>query len=180
MSEKKINLGTLVGGLALIIVGILILCNQDAFVKIVVICASIAAFVDGLYTLFVFRQWQFSDITRKLTLAKGIAMTVSGIIGFIMPLVAARTVVTVVVYVFAAMLIYSAFVSIQDAFVLKSIDREIPRGHFYVEAGFSVIVAVIFFADPYKVLSAFVQILAIAAIIIGLGFSVYSFLKNRD
>lgn len=180
MSKKRLNLGLLIGGLALVAVGVLILCNKEAFVKIVVVCASIAALADGLYTLFVFRKWQFADITRKLTLIKGIAMTASGIIGIVMPLVAARTVVTVVVYVFAVMLIYSAFVSLQDAFVLKSIDKDIPRGHFYVEAVFSTIIAVIFFADPYKILNAFVQIVAIAAIIIGVGFLFYSFLKNSQ
>lgn len=178
MKERKLNLGTLIGGILLLLVGILILCNQDAFVKIVVICASIAAFVDGIYTLVAYRQWQFTQLTSKLTLIKGILMLVSGIIGVIMPLVAAHAVVTVVVYVFAAMLVYAAFVSIQDAFVLKKIDADIPRGHFYLEALFSVVVAVIFFSDPYKILNAFVIVIAICAVVVGLGLGVYSFLKK--
>lgn len=179
MEDKKLNFGPFIGGLALIAIAILTLCHPEAFVKIIVVFASIAAFVDGIYTLFVFKQWAFVGITRKLTLIKGILMSVSGIIGIIMPLVAARAVVSIVVYVFAVMLLYSAFVSIQDAFVIRKLDYTVPRLHFYVEAVFSVFVAVIFFANPQSVLSTIVSVIGITGIAIGLGLIIYAFIGRK-
>jgi len=179
MSEKKVSLGSIIGGALLLCVGLFVLIKQDAFVKIVVICASIAAFVDGVYTLYEFREWKFVGVTRNLTLTKGILMVLSGIIGVFLPLFAAQAVVTVVVYVFAAMLLYSAFVSVENAIILKKINNEIPRGHFYVEAAFSALVSVIFFSDPSKILSAFVVIIGVTAVVVGIGFVILGILKKN-
>lgn len=176
MSKKTTGLGAIAASVFLAVIGLLILKHHDAFVKIVVICAGISAFADGVYTLFYYRKWNFADLTRRFTLIKGILMTVCGVFGIVMPIFAATAVITVITYIFAIMLVYSAFVSLQDAFVLRNISSDFPRAHFYVEAVFSLIVAVIFFSNPNKILSTLVDVIAISVLVFAFLFLAYGIL----
>lgn len=158
--------GLLIGAVALAI-GIIIINHANAFLKIIMIAAGIGSLVDGLYTLVGVKKWKFTSTTKTLTTIKGMESTLIGFAAIIMGIFAANEAFTVMVYIFAIGLIFSAVVSIQNASVAGEFDIKDMRGHFMAEAVIQILIAIILFFKPVETLELIVKILAIAFIVIG-------------
>lgn len=158
--------GLLIGAVALAI-GIIIINHANAFLKIIMIAAGIGSLVDGLYTLVGVKKWKLTSTTKTLTTIKGMESTLIGFAAIIMGIFAANEAFTVMVYIFAIGLIFSAVVSIQNASVAGEFDIKDMRGHFMAEAVIQILIAIILFFKPVETLELIVKVLAIAFIVIG-------------
>lgn len=154
-------------GAASLAVGILINSHTDALIKIVMIAAGIGACVDGFYTLVGMKKWKFSDTTKTLVTIKGYESMVLGIAAILIAVFAADTAITVMVYIFAIGLLFSAVVAFQNASVAGKFEIEDMRSHFFVEGIIELLVALLLFFKPVDTVYTIVRILAIGLMVIG-------------
>ncbi len=154
-------------GAVVIAVGIIIIGHTDSFLKIVMIAAGIGAIVDGVYTLIGIKKWKYTELTKNLAAIKGFESLAAGLAAVLVAIFAADTALTVMVYIFAVGLVFSSFVSFENAAVAKKFDIADMRSHFLVEGVISLLIAILLFFKPVDTLVKVVQILAIAFIVIG-------------
>jgi len=167
LSGKKSLISTVVIGAIILAIGILIINHTDSFLKIVMIAAGIGAFLDGFYTLMGVKKWKYTDLTKNLTLIKGFESLVLGIAAVIMAIFAADAALTVMVYIFAISLVFSAVVALQNAAVAGKFGITDKRTSFIIEAAIEALLALLLFFKPVETLVKVVQILAIVFIVIG-------------
>lgn len=167
LSGKKSLISTVVIGAIILAIGILIINHTDSFLKIVMIAAGIGAFLDGFYTLMGVKKWKYTDLTKNLTLIKGFESLVLGIAAVIMAIFAADAALTVMVYIFAISLVFSAVVALQNAAVAGKFGITDKRTSFIIEAAIEALIALLLFFKPVETLVKVVQILAIVFIVIG-------------
>ena len=167
LSGKKSLISTVVIGAIILAIGILIINHTDSFLKIVMIAAGIGAFLDGFYTLMGVKKWKYTDLTKNLTLIKGFESLVLGIAAVIMAIFAADAALTVMVYIFAISLVFSAVVALQNAAVAGKFGITDKRTSFIIEAAIEALIALLLFFKPVETLVKVVQILAIIFIVIG-------------
>ena len=157
----------LVAGAVILAVGILVMTHTDSFMKIVMIAAGIGTFIDGLYTLNGMKKWKYTDATRTLALVKGIESVAIGVAAVLVAILAAETALTVMVYIFAISLVFSAVVAFENAATASRFGIVEMRSHFIVEGIIASLVAIILFFRPVETLYKVVQILSIVLIVIG-------------
>ena len=168
MKVKNIGIIKLIiFGVAALFVGILILNHTDALVKIVMIAAGIGAFVDGLYTVIGMKKWNFSETTRTLATVKAYESMALGLAAVLVAIFAADTAITVMVYIFAIGLLFSAFVAFQNAAMSGKFEIQDMRNHFLIEGVIELLVAIILFFKPVETMYTVVKILAVGLIVIG-------------
>lgn len=170
-------------GAAALAVGILILNHTDALIKIVMIAAGIGACVDGFYTLAGMKKWKFSDTTKTLATIKGYESMILGIAAILIAIFAADAAITVMVYIFAIGLLFSAVVAFQNVAVAGKFEIEDMRSHFMVEGIIELLVAIILFFKPVDTVYTLVKILAIGLIVIGaimVCVSIYVMIKGKN
>ena len=168
MKTKAKNLITmLLIGVVAIVVGILIINHTDSFLKIVMIAAGIGAAISGVYTLIGVKKCHYTDLTKTLATVKGFESLVAGIAAVLVALFAADTALTVMVYIFAVGLVFSAIVSFENAAVVNKFDILDMRSHFIVEGVIYLLIAILLFCKPVDTLVKVVQILSIGFIVIG-------------
>ncbi len=167
--------GLIIGAITLAL-GILIIQHSNAFLKIIMVTAGAAALLDGIYTLIGIRRWQYTNLTKKLTLIKGLESTIVGLVAVLMGIFAADTAFTVMVYIFAISLVFSAIVSVQNAIVAGNFGIIDMRGHFIGEAVIEILIAIILFFKPVETLELIVKVLAIAFIVVGSLAIVFAFI----
>lgn len=173
----------LLAGAVILVVGILVITHTDSFMKIVMIAAGIGAFLDGLYTLNGMKKWKYTETTRTLTMIKGIESVAIGCAAVIVALFAAEAALTIMVYIFAIGLVFSAVVAFENAATASKFDIVDLRTHFIVEGVISALVAIILFFRPVDTLYRVVRILAVVFIAIGGAIviaSVVAFFSNRS
>ena len=95
-------------GIAALAVGILVMNHTDALIKIVMIAAGIGACVDGFYTIMGIKKWNFTEKTKTLATIKGYESMVLGLAAILIAIFAADTAITVMVWIFAIGLLFSA------------------------------------------------------------------------
>lgn len=166
-TRTKGLLKMLLAGAVILAVGILVMTHTDSFMKIVMIAAGIGTFVDGLYTLNGMKKWKYTDATRTLALIKGIESVAIGTAAVLVAILAAETALTVMVYIFAIGLVFSAIVAFENAATASRFGILEMRSHFIVEGIIASLVAIILFFRPVETLYKVVQILSIALIVIG-------------
>ena len=154
-------------GIVILTVGIIVINHTDSFLKIVMIAAGIGTFMDGLYTLNGMKKWKYTDTTENLATIKGIESIVIGVAAVLVAIFAADTALTVMVYIFAIGLVFSSFVSFQNAATAKRFGIEEMRTHFLVEGVITLLIAILLFFKPVETLVKVVQILAIGFIVVG-------------
>ena len=168
MKVKNIGIIKLIiFGVAALFVGILILNHTDALVKIVMIAAGIGAFVDGLYTVIGMKKWNFSETTRTLATVKAYESMALGLAAVLVAIFAADTAITVMVYIFAIGLLFSAFVAFQNAAMSGKFEIQDMRNHFLIEGVIELLVAIILFFKPVETMYTVVKVLAVGLIVIG-------------
>ena len=166
-TRTKGLLKMLVAGAVILAVGILVMTHTDSLMKIVMIAAGIGTFIDGLYTLNGMKKWKYTDATRTLALVKGIESVAIGVAAVLVAILAAETALTVMVYIFAISLVFSAVVAFENAATASRFGIVEMRSHFIVEGIIASLVAIILFFRPVETLYKVVQILSIALIVIG-------------
>ena len=157
----------LLAGAVILAVGILVMTHTDSFMKIVMIAAGIGTFIDGLYTLNGMRKWKYTDATRTLALVKGIESVAIGVAAVLVAIFAAEAALTVMVYIFAIGLVFSAVVAFENAATASKFGIQEMRTHFLVEGIIASLVAIILFFRPVDTLYKVVRILSVAFIVIG-------------
>ena len=168
MSKRvKATIYGLVIGAVLLALGIIVLNNANAFLKIVMVVAGVASMVDGIYTLLGVNKWKYTNATKTLTTIKGVESTLIGFAAIAMGIFAADTAFTIMVYILAIGLVFSAIVSFQNAAVSGSFDIKDMRSHFLLEGTLQIVVAIILFFKPVETLELIVRIISIAFIILG-------------
>ena len=165
ISGKKGLLVTVCIGAVILALGILIINHTESFLKIVMIAAGIGAFLDGFYTLMGVKKWKFTDLTKNLTLIKGFESLTLGIAAVLIALCATDTALTVMVYIFAISLVFSAIVALQNSAVAGKFGVEEKRKSFIVEAVIEALIALLLFFKPMETLVKVVH--SIGFIVIG-------------
>jgi len=183
----KKGLGRLIGntalGLVIAVGGVLTISNQEAFVRVVMVIAGIVAVLEGIYTLVNLFKWQFKGSTRILAICKGVAMIALGAFAVYSPFAAGEAFFTTYIYVFAVGLVLSGTVAIQNAYVLHKINAALPVSGFAWEALIDLVIAIICFVNPTKIMGIAVTVVGVAAILLGAltvfaGFRVYKRLNG--
>ena len=154
-------------GAALLVLGILSLNHPTAFITILIIALGVAAVVDGAYTLIGINKWNFTDKTRTLTLIKGGETLAIGLAAVLVSIFAADAAVTIIVYIFAVGLLFSAVVALQNATMAEKYGIPEKRSRFMIEGVIELIFAIILFCNPVETVNKMFQFLAIGFIIIG-------------
>ena len=154
-------------GLVVLTVGILIINNTGAVIKILMVVAGLGACVDGVYTLIGVKKWNLSDTTRTLTLVKGFESFVLGLAAVLIALFAAETAITVMVYILAVSLLYSSFVAFQNSAVAGSFGISEKRKSFIIEGVIELLLAIILFFKPVETVNTIVQVFSIILIVVG-------------
>ena len=154
-------------GIAALAVGILVMNHTDALIKIVMIAAGIGACVDGFYTIMGIKKWNFTEKTKTLATIKGYESMVLGLAAILIAIFAADTAITVMVWIFAIGLLFSAVVAFENASVSGKTGVEDMRKHFLVEGVIELLVAIILFFKPVDTMYTLIRILAVILIIAG-------------
>ena len=165
--KNKGLLKMILTGIVLLAVGIIVINHTGSFLKIVMIAAGIGAFVDGLYTLNGMKKWKYTETTKNLAMIKGIESIAIGVAAVLVAIFAADAALTVMVYIFAIGLVFSAVVAFQNAATAKKFEIADMRIHFLVEGVITSLIAVLLFFKPVDTLVKVVQILAIVFIVAG-------------
>lgn len=156
----------LVIGIVAILAGSLVMNHSDALLKIIMVLAGLAALADGIYTLVGVRRWEFTSITRTLSMIKGFESVAIGVAAIVIAIFL-EAAITVMVYIFAAGLIFSAVVSFQNALVGKKFEIQDLRSRFMVEGIISLLVAIILICNPVGSLLTIVKVIGIVIIVVG-------------
>ena len=165
--KNKGLLKMILTGIVILAVGIIVINHTDSFLKIVMIAAGIGAFVDGLYTLNGMKKWKYTETTKNLAMIKGIESIAIGVAAVLVAIFAADAALTVMVYIFAIGLVFSAVVAFQNTATAKKFEIADMRTHFLVEGVITSLIAVLLFFKPVETLVKVVQILAIVFIVAG-------------
>lgn len=184
MSKRAVGrlIWQIVLGLVIITGGVLIVSKQEAFVKVVMVVAGIVALIEGIYTLVNLYRWQFTGATKTAAVIKGIMMIVLGVIAVCAPFATGQALFTAYIYIFAAGLVISAIIAVQNAYMLHKINAAIPVSGFAWEALIDIVVALILFCNPTKIMGIAVSVIGVGAIVFGaatiaMGFRTYRLLK---
>ena len=154
-------------GIVALAVGILVMNHTDALIKIVMIAAGIGACVDGFYTIMGIKKWNFTEKTKTLATIKGYESMVLGLAAILIAIFAADTAITVMVWIFAIGLLFSAVVAFENSSVSGKTGVEDMRKHFLVEGVIELLVAIILFFKPVDTMYTLIRILAVILIIAG-------------
>ena len=157
----------IIAGVAALAVGILVINHTDALIKIVMIAAGIGACVDGFYTIMGIKKWNFTEKTKTLATIKGYESMVLGLAAILIAIFAADTAITVMVWIFAIGLLFSAVVAFENASVSGKTGVDDMRKHFLVEGVIELLVAIILFFKPVDTMYTLIRILAVILIIAG-------------
>ena len=157
----------IIAGVVALAVGILVMNHTDALIKIVMIAAGIGACVDGFYTIMGIKKWNFTEKTKTLATIKGYESMVLGLAAILIAIFAADTAITVMVWIFAIGLLFSAVVAFENASVSGKTGVEDMRKHFLVEGVIELLVAIILFFKPVDTMYTLIRILAVILIIAG-------------
>lgn len=165
--KNKGLLKMILTGIVLLAVGIIVINHTGSFLKIVMIAAGIGAFVDGLYTLNGMKKWKYTETTKNLAMIKGIESIAIGVAAVLVAIFAADAALTVMVYIFAIGLLFSACVSFENAAVAKNFDIADMKSQFILEGVISLLIAILLFFKPVDTLVKVIQVLSIGFIAIG-------------
>ena len=150
---KKNNLFV---GILLVLVGFMLLFFPKRCISIVVALMGIEAVVNGIYSLVHTRKLVPDSDFQKLVFIRGTLSIVVGLLAFFLPLVVAKVVATVMMYVLGFYLLASAVILLYSSSKLR--DTQIDRNNFNLEAVISIIVGIIFFIVPAEIGEVLVRI----------------------
>ncbi|MFA7118816.1 MAG: DUF308 domain-containing protein [Sphaerochaetaceae bacterium] len=164
---KKHSIVSLLLGIALVILGIFVLMQDE---KLLSIALGIALIISGVSTLQVVSSFIFASKRWKIaTLCKGVISIVVGLLGILY----SQKSWDVMMYIMGIQMVISAVIALCDAAILKK-SSNLPVGSIVSDGIFSLIVAVVLFAFPSFVGNVLVKIIGIVLLAAGLGLGVWA------
>lgn len=180
MDNKKF-IKLLITGVVLLVAGSIIGSHADSLIKIILVVAGLGVLVDGIYTLANIKKWQFTDTTKKLSLAKAYESIALGAAAIVIAIFL-NAAITVMVYIFAAGLLFSAVVSFQNATVAKKFNNEESGKKFLTKAIIYLLLSILLFFKPVESLMTVAKLIGMIIIIVGaliVAFAVILKLKGK-
>ena len=166
-SKTKNTILMTLAGVAILVFGILSLNYPETFRKIIMIAIGFVAFEDGVFTLIGMKKLNLTDKAKKLSLIKGFESAALGLATILISIFAADTATTIIVYIIAAGILFSAIVSFVNA--LTAWKDGIPERaiRFLIEGAIKLIIAVVLFCIPVDAANGIFRFIAVGFIIFG-------------
>ncbi len=164
--KRHLMLSMLFGSL-LVILGVILMFQQEFFVEVFVSILGMFLAGSGFVSLFSLRSYKLGKRTRIATLIKALISLGLGIVAVIVPFTTANVSWTVLLYVIAVELVFSAIISFLDAVLLRKSDIVITG--MLSEGVFSLVVAILLFVFPQQIGSMLLKLVGVVLIASGLG-----------
>jgi uncharacterized membrane protein HdeD (DUF308 family) len=169
--KRHLMLATIFGSL-LVVLGIYLMFQQESFVRIFISILGLFLVGSGVASLFALRTYTLGRRTKMATLIQALISIVLGLVAFLVPLSAANVSWTLLLYLIAIELIFSAIVSFLDALLLRK--SELPVSALLSEGVFSLVVAILLFVFPQQIGSMLLKLVGVVLIAMGLGMVLWS------
>ncbi|NBK23262.1 MAG: hypothetical protein EOM68_14680 [Spirochaetia bacterium] len=169
--KRHLMLATIFGSL-LVVLGIYLMFQQESFVRIFISILGLFLVGSGVASLFALRTYTLGRRTKMATLIQALISIVLGLVAFIVPLSAANVSWTLLLYLIAIELIFSAIISFLDALLLRK--SELPVSALLSEGVFSLVVAILLFVFPQQIGSMLLKLVGVVLIAMGLGMVLWS------
>ncbi len=169
--KRHLMLATIFGSL-LVVLGIYLMFQQESFVRIFISILGLFLVGSGVASLFALRTYTLGRRTKMATLIQALISIVLGLVAFIVPLSAANVSWTLLLYLIAIELIFSAIISFLDALLLRK--SELPVSSLLSEGVFSLVVAILLFVFPQQIGSMLLKLVGVVLIAMGLGMVLWS------
>ncbi len=169
--KRHLMLATIFGSL-LVVLGIYLMFQQESFVRIFISILGLFLVGSGVASLFALRSYSLGRRTKTATLIQAILSIVLGLVAVIVPLSAANVSWTLLLYLIAIELVFSAIISFLDALLLRK--SELPVSALLGEGVFSLVVAVLLFVFPQQIGSMLLKLFGVVIIAMGLGMALWS------
>lgn len=169
--KRHLLLATIFGSL-LVVLGIYLMFQQESFVRIFISILGLFLVGSGVASLFALRTYTLGRRTKMATLIQALISIVLGLVAVIVPLSAANVSWTLLLYLIAIELIFSAIISFIDALLLRK--SELPVSALLSEGVFSLVVAILLFVFPQQIGSMLLKLFGVVLIAMGLGMVLWS------
>lgn len=170
--KRHLMVSILFGSL-LMILGIYLMFQQESFIRIFISLLGLYLAGSALFTLFSLRRYNLGKRSKIATLIKALLSLLLGVTAVIVPLSAANTSWTVLLYVIAAELVFSSVILFLDALLLRK--SEVVISGLLSEGVFSLVVAILLFVFPQQIGSMLLKLFGVVLIATGLGMVLWSY-----
>lgn len=170
--KRHLMLSILFGSL-LMIFGIYLMFQQEEVVRIFISILGLFLAGSGLFSLFTLKSYGLGKRTKIATLIKALLSLGLGLVAIIVPLTAANVSWTVLLYVIAVELIFSAIILFLDALLLRKSGIIITG--MLSEGVFSLVVAILLFVFPQQIGSMLLKLVGVVLIASGLGMVLWAY-----
>lgn len=174
-TEKKTRnwIITLLVGVLIVLAGIFILVRKDIFLTVVIVVVGAGMLIDGVRSLLLVHRSSFSTYVKAITLVKGFAGIVIGLVAIFYPIFAANLAWTILFWIIGIQMIITAFVSFSDAFILRKNGVDVTS--LLIEGILSIIIAVLLIIFSQQLQSFIITVIGVLVIILGVCVSGWAF-----
>ncbi len=153
-------------GVVLMVLGIIMLFQQESFVKVFISLLGLFLIGSGLLSVFNLKRFAVGPRTKVANIIKALLTIVLGLVAVIVPLTTAYTSWNVLLYSIGAVLAFSALISFMDALLLKH--SSVSVSSLLFDGVFSVVVAVLLFLFPQEIGTLLLKLVGALLIVSGL------------
>ncbi|HKL59237.1 MAG TPA: DUF308 domain-containing protein [Sphaerochaeta sp.] len=154
------------------ILGVYMMFQGESFAKAFVALLGLGMVFTGVNSLISMRIYALGPRNRSALIIKGLVNIAVGVLVIILSLSTKNFSTHILLYILAAQLLVSAFISAFQAFFLRK--GNISVAPLLSEALFSLVLAVLFFAFPTQIGSLLLKLVGVVLLAIGLGMFVWS------
>lgn len=154
------------------ILGVYMMFQGESFAKAFVALLGLGMVFTGVNSLISMRIYALGPRNRSALIIKGLVNIAVGVLVIILSLSTKNFSTHILLYILAAQLLVSAFISVFQAFFLRK--GNISVAPLLSEALFSLVLAVLFFAFPTQIGSLLLKLVGVVLLAIGLGMFVWS------
>ena len=159
-------------GSMLVILGIFLMFQQESFVRFFISLLGIFLVGSGVSSLLALKKYELGARSKLATLIQALLSIVVGLVAVIVPLSTAAVSWTLLLYVIAVELVFSAIISFLDALLLRKTSFSVSG--LLTEGVFSLFVAVLLFAFPQAIGDMLLKLIGVVLIATGLGMLLWS------
>lgn len=169
--KRHLFISMLFGSL-LLLIGIFLMFQQDSFVRVFISLLGLFLVGSGVSSLLALKNYELGSRSKTATLIQALLSVVVGLVAVIVPLSTAAVSWTILLYIIAVELIFSAIISFFDALLLRK--SSISVSGLLTEGVFSLFVAVLLFAFPEAIGTMLLKLIGAVLIALGLGMLIWS------
>jgi uncharacterized membrane protein HdeD (DUF308 family) len=169
--KRHLNIAMLTG-VVIAALGLYMLFQGESFVEVLVTVLGVSMVLSGIYAIFSMRSYTWGKKSKALYLGKTLGSILIGALAVILPFTVANISWNILIYILAAQLVISAFVSLVNAIILRK--GEISVSPILGEALFSLVFAILLFAFPRQIGSLILKVIGFVMLASGLGIVVWS------